>query len=606
MAPAAPSPKDEAARLAKLRDYRILDTRPTEAFDRIARLASRLLQVPVATVAMVDSERIWFKAKIGTELSEVPRTNSFCTETICKKDAFIVGQAHLDPRFADYPFVAQEPFLRFYAGVPLTSPDGHNVGTLSVLDYAEREFDAEDRMLLKDLAKIVIDEMESHLLAERELQARSILYHALDAAPDGFVFYDSDDRMVLCNARYLECYPHSADLMVPGVTFEEVVHEGMKRGQFPAAKGQEEAWIAQRLEAHRNPGAPFEQQLPGGRWVRIQERRTRDGGTVGFRTDITELKEREFALQHLAAKEQEARDRLFDAIEALPDGFVFFDADDRLEMSNSRYREIYGASGELIEPGISFEEILRRGVATGQYPAAKGREEAYIAERLSAHRNPRAPIEQELPGGRWLRILERKTRDGGTVGFRTDITELKEREFALQRLATTDPLTGAMNRRRFMEAADRELRRARRYGAPLSVALIDIDWFKRINDNHGHAVGDKVLRRLVQEMNTTLREHDLVCRYGGEEFAILFPETDGAHAEVAIERLRAIIETIEICAETGSVRPTASIGCTEIDTHSDSMETALARADKALYEAKDGGRNCCRMWRAEPRLARAE
>lgn len=591
MPSAPPVPENEAERLARLQQYRILDTRPTEAFDRIARLASRLLQVPIATVSLLDNERIWFKSKVGTEISEVPRQGSFCAQTIRGKGILVVEQAHLDPRFSEYPFVANKPFFRFYAGVPLTSPDGYNVGSLAVMDYAEREFPAESRLLMKDLAKIVVDEMELHVLAQREQEAHNRLHDAIDAAPDGFACYDAEDRMILCNARYLESYPESADLMVPGMPFEQVIREGVARGQFEAAKGNEEAWVAQRLEAHRNPREPFEQQLCNGRWMRIQERRTREGGIVGFRTDITELKRREFALEEMARREQEARDRLIDAIEALPDGFVCYDAEDRLEMCNERYREIYALSADLMVPGARFEDILRGGVERGQYLNAIGKEEEYIQERLANHRRPQAPIQQELPGGRWIRVIERVTRDGGVVGFRTDITELKEREFALHQLATTDPLTGAMNRRRFLEVGERELRRARRYGAAVSIALLDLDFFKRVNDTHGHAVGDKVLRRLVEEINTTLREHDLICRYGGEEFAVLFPETDAVAAEAAAERLRAAVAALVVPAETGDVRPTVSIGITQVDLHGDSLESALSRADVALYHAKKTGRD---------------
>jgi diguanylate cyclase (GGDEF)-like protein len=276
-------------------------------------------------------------------------------------------------------------------------------------------------------------------------------------------------------------------------------------------------------------------------------------------------------------------------------------------MCNERYREIYALSADLMVPGARFEDILRGGIARGQYPAAAGKEEEFIQMRLAAHRKGKAPIQQELPDGRWIQVVERCTRDGGVVGFRTDITELKEREFALQRLATTDPLTGAMNRRRFLEAGESELRRAERYDAPISVALMDIDFFKRINDTHGHAAGDKVLRRLVEELNATLREHDLICRYGGEEFAVLFPETDEAAAEVAAERLRLAVEGLVVRTETGEVRPTVSIGGTQADPHGDSLESALSRADVALYEAKNGGRNrVCFQRRCSPRIASAE
>lgn len=118
------------------------------------------------------------------------------------------------------------------------------------------------------------------------------------------------------------------------------------------------------------------------------------------------------------------------AIEALPDGFVMFDADDRIAFFNKTYRDMYGES-VLIFPGASYELGLREGVRRGQYPEARGREQAWIADRLRQHRDPGGPIEQYTAGGRWIRILERRVPGGGTVGLRIDITDQKERELAL-------------------------------------------------------------------------------------------------------------------------------------------------------------------------------
>ena len=595
---APPIPENEEARLERLRQYQILDTQPSEAFDRISRLASRLLNMPIALVTFIDAERQWFKSTIGMEAVESPREFAFCSHTICDSQMLLVPDAREDARFADNPYVTEAPFVRFYAGVPLRSPDGFNVGTICVVDQEPREFSQEDQQLLNDLAKILVDELELHAIVSREQESRNRLIDAIEAAPDGFVYYDSDDRLALCNEKYRELFPESADLMVPGMAFEEMVRTAVARGQFPEAEGREEAWIQKRLEVHRNPQGTIEQKLSNGRWVRIEECRTRDGGTVGFRTDITELKEREIALEQAAQREQAARSRLYDAIEAVPDGFVYYDHEDRLELCNERYREFYPESADLMVPGATFEEIIRGGVANGQYPAALGNEEAWIKLRLELHDNPRGAVEQQLPDGRWLRIEERRTSDGGLVGFRTDITELKHREFALEILATTDPLTGALNRRSFMDAGDKELRRARRYGAPLSVLLCDIDYFKQINDTYGHAAGDEVLRQMVAVILETLREHDLVCRYGGEEFAIVLPETDSAAAEVTAERLRQLLEELSIEAEKGLVRPTVSFGGTQVDVHNDSLESALSRADAALYEAKENGRNQVRFKRA--------
>jgi len=144
------------------------------------------------------------------------------------------------------------------------------------------------------------------------------------------------------------------------------------------------------------------------------------------------LYEQNLELEAAQAIAEETKARLEEAIEGLPDGFCYYDAEDRLVMCNTKYREIYADSLESIEIGRTFEEIIRHGIANGQYPEATGREEEWVQERLSKHRSGVGSVEQLLPGGRWLRIVERRTVTGGTVGFRVDISELKHRQEELR------------------------------------------------------------------------------------------------------------------------------------------------------------------------------
>jgi diguanylate cyclase (GGDEF)-like protein/PAS domain S-box-containing protein len=170
-----------------------------------------------------------------------------------------------------------------------------------------------------------------------------------------------------------------------------------------------------------------------------------------------------------------------------------------------------------------------------------------------------------------------------------DITNRKEMEANLQKLAGTDPLTGLANRARFSALAADEIRRAQRYGRPLAVVMLDIDYFKGINDTYGHGVGDMALQAFAGLCRGMVREPDLVARLGGEEFALLLPETDRAGGLALAERLRAAVAAMRL-AEL-PLAMTVSAGVADVGPGEDAVDAALARADEALYEAKRAGRN---------------
>ncbi len=172
-----------------------------------------------------------------------------------------------------------------------------------------------------------------------------------------------------------------------------------------------------------------------------------------------------------------------------------------------------------------------------------------------------------------------------------DVTERRKLEEELRRLATTDPLTGADNRRHFIEQAAAELKRSRRYGAPLAVVMLDIDHFKAVNDNYGHDAGDEVLKRLVDCCLQTLRSSDLFGRFGGEEFAAILPETNQEAALQTCKRLAKNLEKTRIRTSRGEISITVSIGMTMLSGPDQTIDALLKRADNALYEAKNSGRN---------------
>jgi diguanylate cyclase (GGDEF)-like protein len=315
---------DEPARLAALKRLAVLDTQPEEPFENVVALIRTVLDVPMAAVSLLDEDRQWFKARSGLDATETPRDISFCTHAIRQREPMIIPDATKDPRFAANPMVVGGPEIRSYAGIPLQSPDGYNVGSLCAIDTRARNFTPSEIATLAKFARIVVDELE------------------------------------------------------------------------------------------------------------------------------------------------------------------------------------------------------------------------------------------------------------------------------LRRIAGRDQLTGALTRRGFIERANQELERFRRYGRPASLAMVDIDYFKTINDTHGHPVGDKVLSEFAERLRRAARPNDLLGRLGGEEFAILMPETSAEEALAAANRFREhIAMPVFVPAPRIELKVTASFGIAQTDPSISDAEGWIAAADGPLYEAKHSGRNRC-------------
>lgn len=292
--------------------------------------------------------------------------------------------------------------------------------------------------------------------------------------------------------------------------------------------------------------------------------------------------------------------RLIKAIyDTSPDGILVVDAQGMVVAHNRQFLQLWNivpsqlhmkADGTAI--GESDAPLLAEVVARVQNPAAflERVRELYDNPQLDDH------CEIELKDARTLErhsTVLRGEHDEylGRVWFFRDITVQKNHEAALIQLARHDPLTGTANRRYFFERAEQEFMRSRRYQAPLSITLIDVDHFKHINDQYGHAAGDEVLKLLSQKISALLREHDLLARIGGEEFAILMPSTGLAGAALMAERLRLAIAE-EASAVAGlMLHLRFSAGVTQLKDQDQSIEDCLRRADEAMYKAKQAGRD---------------
>jgi len=199
-------PANETARVQALHGLELLDSAPEERFDRLTRLAKRLFNVPIALVTLVDSNRQWFKSCVGLDVSETSRDVSFCGHAILNDGLLLVPDAREDVRFHDNPLVTGAPNIRFYAGYPLTVPNGNKMGTLCLIDTKPRDLDEEERALLRDLAEMAEQELaavqiasmdELTLLSNRR-GFKQLAQHALDACarlerPATLLFFDLND-----------------------------------------------------------------------------------------------------------------------------------------------------------------------------------------------------------------------------------------------------------------------------------------------------------------------------------------------------------------------------------------------------------------------------
>jgi diguanylate cyclase (GGDEF)-like protein len=211
----------------------------------------------------------------------------------------------------------------------------------------------------------------------------------------------------------------------------------------------------------------------------------------------------------------------------------------------------------------------------------------------------------QTPDGRRIRAHCTTMSNGGRMLTYVDITDLTQKAAMLETLATTDPLTGLHNRRHFLDSLDAEWSRFQRYYRSVSVLMLDIDHFKSVNDRYGHAVGDAAIKAVAAACLDGKRKSDIVGRLGGEEFAVLLPETSLSRARTVADRIRKRVMSAQIVADRIQFGVTVSIGIAEATVSMSGIDALMGAADHALYQAKAEGRNRCIAWAPPPRASKA-
>ncbi len=327
---------------------------------------------------------------------------------------------------------------------------------------------------------------------------------------------------------------------------------------------------------------------------------------LGFLTFCMYMVYLKFALRALNPSKVVPK-RVNEALNTLTEGLLVLDKNERIVLANTSF---------ATAAGVESEELLGKKVSEFPWHARdEDRQAPWTSSMKAGAAEKGVLLDLELEGqeGRTysvnsVPISDDKGTCRGVLASFEDVTEIERKNVEmsrmldklrksakqvnrqnreLERLATRDPLTNCLNRRAFFEKGEKILRAGERYEYPVSIVMLDVDHFKKVNDDYGHAMGDEVLQRVGITMLNTSREADLVCRYGGEEFCILMPHVDIVEAAKAAERLRIAIAALDF----DELRVTSSFGVSDLSTGAIDIQEMLDKADRSLYAAKRTGRN---------------
>src|SRR5215467_9427515 len=417
-------------------------------------------------------------------------------------------------------------------------------------------------------------------LAEREARAvHERLRAAFDVVPEGLVLFDADDRLVLWNRHYASVYAEIQDQLTPGARFEDLVRRGLGYGLVPDARGREAEWLEDRLARHRAPHNVQEQQLPGDRWLRIEERRTPDGGSIGVRADITDLKRREASFRIL--------------FEANPLPMWVFD------IHTFRFLAVNDAA--IARYGYSREQFMAMTVDQLRIPEDRQQLRDMIASGGGTH-NSRGTRRHLIADGSEIFVaveahaLVYEGHDA-SVAVAFDLTERKRAEDRVAHLARHDVLTDLPNRAAFADHLASALEQADKSQERFAVLCLDLDRFREVNDVFGHPTGDALLRDVARRLQAAARDAFL-ARIGGDEFTLVSKGPQPSAADRHVKRLQdALAEEIQIGDH--QVRTGLSVGVAIFPEDGRDATTLIGDADAALYRAKAEGRGGVRFFTAE-------
>ncbi|WP_279476871.1 PAS domain S-box protein [Aeromonas veronii] len=630
-----PIPQDEAERLNLLHALNILDTPSEEAFDRITRLVAHILDVPIALVSLVDTDRQWFKSRIGIDANETPREVAFCAHAIAQTTPLIVTDTTQDSRFMSNALVTGNPNIRFYAGVPLRSIGGLSIGTLCAIDSKPRQLSPDEISILVDLAALVSKEMQmreamllSHARSEQAIQAmedvearfRAIFERAgvgiAMVAPDGgwlrvndalcqIVGYSQDELIKLT----FQDITHPDDLNTDLSLLQQLINNDIDHYQLEKryiTKSGRSVWIDLIVTKKLSINGELEYFISIIK--NVQEQKEAEASLAKLHKELesrveTRTKDLQLANEMLSASiaqqlrfEQELRRReaeLQMVLQNANDAYVCIDHHGVIRDWNQQAEHTFGWSREEAI-GRPLDETI---IPAQMRDAHKTGLARYLATGKHHVLNQHIELTAVRRDGMTLPVEVRISPlfiDGKTIfsAFLHDITERKQAEAIREYEATHDALTGLYNRRAMFNLLPAAIDRAKRTQTSLALFYIDLDGFKQINDTHGHEAGDSVLRVIGTRLQESIRQTDTAVRLGGDEFTIVLENIKHGTPDaniIAQKILKAIQQPIQLDSTTAVISASIGIAIHHADDIINAVQL-ISQADSAMYEAKNAGK----------------
>lgn len=428
----------------------------------------------------------------------------------------------------------------------------------------------------------LMESLEAAMGAAHRAEQR--LRDAIDLLPEGVVILDAEGRYVLWNKQYADIYSGAKDLLAHGARFEDTLRRGIARGVYLDAIGREEAWLAERLARLTQPSSDHEQRLADGRCILVRERKTREGGSIGLRVDITEMRRNADTLRLL--------------FEGNPVAMLVY------EVGTGRIRSANQAAADYFDYPL---DELRSMPARALFSSNNAQDPDQMLAGTSIA--PSTVWEMRKRNGETLEAViwtRRSNLDGdeSTIVSIIDVTEQRRIERRMAYMARHDELTGLANRA-YVRKRLRGLLSTAESGEAITMALVDLDFFKAVNDTYGHHVGDTLLTEVAQRMRKVIPDDALLGRIGGDEFAVIFRDVSRTQVEI-ISRLMitALSQPFEV--QGNMLHIGATIGFASSPNDSSDPETLLRYADLALYAAKGERRGTCRSFEARMDAAAQE